>query len=470
MRKKFWNRRIPTLLGILLITIGIGVTTFLVNQNILLRSNASTTEQPQNVRITNITDNSFSVSYETETQVIGSLNYGKDNKLGQQALDDRDQQAGSLVSHLMHNITVRNLTPQTKYYFSITSGQNNYTNGEQLFGVATGSKLSDSPPKQNPISGKITLIDGTAPKEAIVYITADNSQVISTLAKADGTYILPLNSLRISDLSSYYTFPDNANVKMLVLGDLLTSNVSFSVDQISPIPTIILSKDYDFRESQSSSNNVPKTLASFPSFSSTDSASQILVLKKDQKFTDQKPEFKGTAAPRADVKITIHSDQAIQTTVKTDSSGNWDYRPTSNLTPGNHTITIQAKDSAGILQTITQSFVVYAAGQQVLPAVISGTPTPTIAAKQTVTPTPTLKTDSTGKVLPTLILTPTPTLIIESTIIPTLEQTQTKGGTEITNAPTKKPLPPTGNPSIITAGIIGAAIAGVGSLLLILAL
>jgi len=101
---------------ILLITIGIGVTTFLVNQNILLRSNASTTEQPQNVRITNITDNSFSVSYETETQVIGSLNYGKDNKLGQQALDDRDQQAGSLVSHLMHNITVRNLTPQTKYY------------------------------------------------------------------------------------------------------------------------------------------------------------------------------------------------------------------------------------------------------------------------------------------------------------------------------------------------------------------
>jgi len=61
---------------------------------------------------------------------------------------------------------------------------------------------------------------------------------------------------------------------MLVLGDLLTSNVSFSVDQISPIPTIILSKDYDFRESQSSSNNVPKTLASFPSFSSTDSASQ----------------------------------------------------------------------------------------------------------------------------------------------------------------------------------------------------
>jgi hypothetical protein len=472
MRKKFWNKRIPTLLGILLITIGIGITTFLVNQNLLLRSNASETEQPQNVRITNITDNSFSVSYETGTQVIGSLNYGKDNKLGQQALDDRDQQTGSLVSHTAHNITVRNLDPQTKYYFSITSGQNNYTNGEKLFEVSTGSKLSDSPPQQNPISGKITLIDGTAPKEAIIYITADNSQVISTLVKTDGTYILPLNSLRTNDLSSYYTFPDNANVKMLVLGDSLTSNVSLSINQISPIPAIILSKDYDFRENQSSANIIPQTIASFPSFSSTSSASQILMLKKNQEFTDQKPEFKGTAAPREDVKIIIHSDQAVQTTVKTDSSGNWNYRPANDLTPGNHTITIQAKDSSGILQTITQSFVVYAAGQQVLPAVISGTPTPTPTpiSKSKMTPTPTAKITPIKNVSlsPTIALIPTPIINSASNISPILTQTQTKGGTILN--PTKTPLPPTGNPSIITAGIIGAAIASVGSLLLLLAL
>jgi hypothetical protein len=462
MKKKFWNKRIPTLLGILLITIGIGVTTFLVNQGVLLKSNASATEQPQNVRITNITDSSFSASYETDSQVIGSLNYGKDNKLGQQALDDRDQQTGSLASHKIHNITARDLDPQTKYYFSITSGQNNYTNGDQLFEVSTGSKLSDSPPKQDPMNGKITLIDGTAPKEAIIYITADNSQVISTLAKEDGTYILPLNSLRASDLASYYTFPANASIKMLILGDSLTSNVSLSINQISPIPTILLSKNYDFRENQSSTKTIPETIASFPSFSSTSSATQILILKKGQEFTDQKPMFKGTALPSENVEITIHSDQAIQTTVKTDSQGNWTYRPTSNLIPGNHTITVQTKNSSGILQTITQSFVVYAAGQQINPAVPSGTLTPT--------PIPTSIPTSTQKASPTLTSTPTPTVIVKSIITasPTLIQTQTKGG--IVVSPTIKPLPPTGNPSIITAGIIGAAITTVGGLLLLLAL
>jgi hypothetical protein len=465
MKKRFWNRRIPTLLGILLITIGIGITTFLVNQGVIFKSNASTTEQPQNVRITNISDNSFSVSYETDSQVIGSLNYGKDSKLGQQALDDRDQETGKLDSHKIHNITVRNLDQQMKYYFSITSGQNNYTNGDQLFEVTTGIKLSDQPPKQNPISGKITLIDGTSPKEAIVYITADNSQVISTLAKADGTYILPLNSLRTNDLSSYYTFPSNEGVKMLALGESLMSNVSLSIDQISPIPTIILSKNYDFRENQSSVKNAPETLANFPSFSSTSSATQILTLKKNQEFNDQKPMFKGIVAPSQNVAIIIHSDQVIQATIKSDSNGNWNFRPASNLTPGNHTITVQAKDSKGILQTITQSFVVYAEGQQVLPAVISGTPTPT--SKPTLTPTPT----STQKVLPVSTLTPTPTIAIitsTNTISPTPIQTQTKGG--IVATPTKKPLPPTGNPSIITAGIIGAVITTIGSFLLLLAL
>src|ERR1035437_3866186 len=236
MKKKFWDRRIPTLFGILLITLGVGVTTFLVNQGILFKSNASLTDQPQNVRITNITDGSFSVSYETESKVIGSLNYGEDQKLGKSSLDDRDQQTGNLTSYNIHNITVRNLSPQKKYFFSINSGQEAYINSDQPFEVTSGLNISASPPSQDPISGKILLSDGTTPKEAIVYVTADNSQVISTLAKPDGSYILPLNSLRTNDLSSYYTFSGNVNVMMLVFGDSLTSNVLLSLEQTRPIP------------------------------------------------------------------------------------------------------------------------------------------------------------------------------------------------------------------------------------------
>jgi hypothetical protein len=465
MRKSFWDKRIPTLLGILLITIGVGVTTFLVKQGVLFKSSASITQQPQDVRITNVTDNSFSVSYKTEDSVIGSVNFGKDSALGGSGLDDRDQQTGILTSHKIHNITVRDLTAQTKYYFSITSGQDKYVNGDQPFEITTGPKLLDSPPKQNPMSGKIVLSDGSSPKEAIIYVTADNSQVISTLVKTDGAYILPLNSLRTNDFSSYYNFSANGKVEMLVVGDSLTSNVLFSVNQISPLPTIILSKDYDFRESQSPVATISAALESFPSFSSTSSAPQILTPKKDQEFTDQKPLFKGTGAPGQNVQIIIRSDQPIQATVKADSSGNWSYRPSSNLSPGTHTITVQAKDSSGILKTITQSFIVYASGQQINPAVPSGTPTPTasvtMALSKTPTPTPT-KPVSGG-----ITLTPTPTTGIIASGSPTITSTPLVS-TKISQAPTstsKGGLPPTGNPSIITAGIVGAVIILVGGLL-----
>jgi hypothetical protein len=80
MKKTIWDKRIPTLLGILLIAIGIGLTSFLVNQGVVLTGHASPSTSPQNVRITNITDNSFTVSYNTDGDVIGSLNYGNRSK------------------------------------------------------------------------------------------------------------------------------------------------------------------------------------------------------------------------------------------------------------------------------------------------------------------------------------------------------------------------------------------------------
>ena len=98
MKKTIWDKRIPTLLAMLLIVVGVGITSFLVNKGVIIVGRASPTTNPQNVRISNITDNSFTVSYNTDAQVIGSINYGKNLNLGQTALDDRDQQTGSLAN------------------------------------------------------------------------------------------------------------------------------------------------------------------------------------------------------------------------------------------------------------------------------------------------------------------------------------------------------------------------------------
>ena len=483
MRKTFLDKKIPTLLGLLLIVVGLGVTTFLVNQGGLLKSNATPSQQPQEVRITNITGNSFSVSYTTQDSVVGSINYGKDNNLGQTGLDDTDQQTGTVMTHKIHNVTIRNLTSSTKYYFDITSAQQAYMNNGHNFEVTTGPDLSGSPPQQNPIAGKIVLPDGSVPKEAIIYVTANGAQVISTLVKPDGSYILPLNSLRTTDLSSFYDLPTNANMQILAIGDGFNSNVLLSPGQTHPVPVITLSKNYDFTTSQTPVASSSASLQNFLSFTSTPSAQgnqqtdpKILTPKQDQSFSDQQPLFKGTGQPGETVKIIIHSDQQIQTQVTTDSSGNWSYRPSTPLSAGEHTIYIITKDATGVLKTISQTFVVYAQGSQIKqPATTSTTPTPTPSTTPTVaptlTPTPTVTPTLTPTPTVTPTLTPTPTVTPTLTPTPTMILTPTPISTSsssLTPTPNPTKLLPTGNPSLILIGIFGAIITALGGIMFFL--
>lgn len=451
MKKSFWDKKIPTLLGLFILSLGIGITTFLTNSQTFLKTNASTSEQPQNVRITNISDTSFSVSYSTLDKISGSLNYGQNISLGQSAFDERNQNSQKITNYQIHNITLNNLLPLTKYYFTIISGQNTYYNSGKPFEVITGPSISKTANTPDLIKGKLILPNGIYPSEAIIYITLDNSQVLSALAKPDGTYELPLTLIRSGDLSSYYNFNQNSIIKMLIYGDSLTSNVVLSKKQINPVPLITLSKDYNFQVQDLQSTNASTSLQGFPSFESTSSASQkvqILTPQKNQELTDSKPLFKGTAGPNENVKIIIHSDQTIQTQIKTDKNGNWSFTPSEALTPGTHTITITSKDVSGLLKTITQSFVVYASGTQIPNA--SGSPTPTPTTTPTIAsaiPTPT----DIPPAFPSL--TPSPTPILVQAPVSTSSSTL---------------LPPTGNPFIIIFGIFGIIVSLIGSLLFIL--
>lgn len=463
MKEHFWNKRIPTLLGIFLIGIGLIVTTFLVRQGGFISINASPTTQPQNVRISNITNDSFTVSYETTDSVFGVLSYGNSIDLGKSGLDDRDQETGNISAHKLHNITVRNLNPETKYYFSIISGKDTFLNNNNPYEVTTGIEISDTPSDQEPVSGKILLPDGKTPTESVVYLTTEGSQVISTLVKNDGTFLIPLNSLRTTDLSSYSALNPNQLLKLLAMGEGLTSSVIISLDQVQPIPTISLSSNYDFTTNEETTATNSAVLEVFPSFSSTEkiveanSGPKILNPERNESLSDQKPNFTGTANPNETIQVIIHSDEKIQVDVKTDSKGNWSYRPSKDLSPGNHTITVVAKDKNGILRTIVQSFVVYASGSQI--AGESGSPTPTTKPQATVTQPPT----STPTTVPNTTVTTTVTIPPDNgNNVVTITEAATKSPTPTT------PLPPTGNPTIISFGIVGLVVTLLGSLLFLL--
>lgn len=439
MKNQLFDKRIPTIVGIGIIVLGVVLTTVIVRVQTSLRSSASVSEKPQNVKFTNLSDNSFTITYQTDTATTGSINYGQRKELGNIQLEDMDKEKDSLSSKTIHSITVEKLSPDTKYYVVVTSGQNTFLNNGVPFEISTGPSIS-SPPVPTTIKGEIFLPDGNVPNETLVYLNTDNSQLLSTTVAKDGKFNFSLKGFRADDLSNYLEVNENTVLKLFAISNSLKSTVLFSGKKPYLIPTITLSNDYNFTKdyvpvaSKSAQSGFPPT-----STKSESLKPQILTPKKEQIFTDQKPQFSGTSLPNETVEIIIHSDENIQTQVTADSNGNWTYRPAINLSEGQHTITIKARDASGILTTIMQSFTVLAAQA----------PTPTPTQEPTITPTPFPSPT-------TIVLIPTPTSLPIFEPSPTLTSIESKGG-----------LPPTGNSSIllILGGIV-TAISGVALFLL----
>jgi hypothetical protein len=447
MKNRLFNKRILAVLGIILVLIGIPLTTFILKNQTIFKSRASNSEEPQNVKITNVSDQSFTITYQTDEPTTGSISYGHDKKLGESELDDVDKEKESFSSKRIHSISVKNLTPATKYYLAIISGSSTFLNNGASFETTTGPNIIASPSaQQDTIKGKIVLPDGSVPSEALVYLSAENSQLLSGTIAKDGTFSFSLKYLRTDDLSSYFNINDNTVFKILATNGSLESTASASLNQTNSIPTITLSNNYDFaQEFVPIASKSARSSSGFPSviLSSGNSKPEILTPKENQSLTDQKLQFSGTSLPNEKVEIIIHSTEQLTTQVTADSNGNWIYKPLANLSPGVHTITIKTRDSSGILKTVTQSFTVYAADSQA-----SITPTPSTVPTQKTTPTLT-----SPLMIVTLIPTLTTTIIPPSTIAPI----GSKGG-----------LPPTGDSRIIFVTIAAIATTAIGIVLFLL--
>ncbi len=280
--------------------------------------------------------------------------------------------------------------------------------------------------------------NGESPNEAIVYLNSDNSQTISSLMSGGGSYSISANSLRIEDLSSYFPFSDKTIFRLLVIDEnSLTSNAKFNSTE-SDLPVITLGNDYDFTQSNSevASSSASTSFSSLAVPKAPGKNPQINIPKSNQTFIDSQPKFSGTALPNSTVEITIHSLENIKAKAVTDAQGNWTFRPTAPLSPGEHTITMVARDASGILRTITASFTVFASGTQVnQSATPSATPVFTPTSTPTATPIP----------------TSVPTIISTTPISPTIPPIATIS-----------PIPSPGNSTAVIFGLFGIGLSILG--------
>ncbi len=417
--------KIPTFLGIVFLVVGIVASVVVVQNRQLLKIGATPSISPHDIRITNVSDNSFAVSWVTDTDTTGFVTFGENQSLGRTSLSDN-----SSVSTL-HYVVLQQLKAATIYFFKINSNSTIFDNAGIAWQTKTGPTLVGQS-SNTVLSGTVNTASGIPASNVIIYVSADNVGALSTQTNASGKWVLPLSSARTNDAIGVAQISSTSTLLQIFLqgGPLGVATAQIYPASSNPTPVITLGNNYDFRSQQGNDNsNSPSAQLNLPADNNATNSSgfktnplkgQTTGTKKvtidsvsdGDVIKSSKPEFFGTANAGQTINITVESTPQ-NTKLTVSSSGVWRWSPPSDLPAGSHTITISWTDAAGILRTLTKLFVVQAANGPSFVSTPSSTLKPTSSPSPTPTPTPT----------PTLVATATTTPTVTPSILPTIKPT-----------------------------------------------
>lgn len=460
--------KIPSIIGLVILVFGMAAGVFLVSRDQVFRLGATGDVGPQDLRISNVGDNSFTVSWITDRETIGYVNWGQTASLGN--TESTDLQNRKRV----HSVTISGLSPTTTYYFTINSAGKDFDNNAIPWTVTTGPQLQ-SPVGSMLISGTVVTDKGTPAQNVLVYVNSGGMAQLSTLTSENGSWTIPLSSARDRSLASYANIdPSRTVLDIFVQGGATgVSTAQIHPEQANPAPNIILGESHDFRSESSTDAALPEARIDLPegepeddtdfegfdlSSETPENTDEVVTLESIKEegevvFTES-PEFFGEGPAGATVTITVESDP-VTDTVTVGNNGLWRWSPPSNLPDGVHRVTISWRDAQGFLRTLTRSFVVQASeGEPSFQATPSGSTasTPTPSPTPVPTPTPTPKPISTPT--PTAIPTPRPTVSASPTPSP-----KPTASPIAKNTPTPKPQLPEAGSTAATLVLVGVGLA-----------
>lgn len=424
----FFDKRIPTILGLLILLGGIGAGVYFVGKETLFGSSLPPELTPKKVKITNVSNGQFTVSWITSSAAIGLIRYGNTPSLNTTVADDRDQLSGTPAKSKTHYVTIAGLQPASKYYFKIgsDSDKNLFDNSGQPYEILTAPTLGAAPPPDLS-SGKILDVSGSPAKGAIVYLNIAGAAPLSALATSDGSWVISLSEALKSDLTGYAEYElEKTPIDIFVQGESQTAKALADTNNDSPVPEITLDQSYDFRKENIADDSASPEIAdektaqipsqfntepiSTPSAKTTISSEVKLTnpSKEGETIHSLKPEILGTGPANKILTITLESPKTYTATVTIDEDGNWSYSPPENLEPGDHTLSIDYVDNDGEEQTVERVFTVVAAANEGLP---SFTATPSATSTPSATPSARTSMPSTDSGVPSSG-TVTPTVLI----------------------------------------------------------
>ena len=416
--------KIPTIVGVLFLVAGLAAGIILIQNTSIFRSGASPQAAPRNVRISNISDSSFTVTWQTDSQTFGFIKFGEGENLSQTAQDDIEKST-------VHSATAKNLKPQIKYSFKVNSQGSDFDSNGMPWAVSTGPALG-KPEATIIMSGQVNQTSGAPAPQALVFATVPGGSPLSTVTSQNGSWLINLAEARASTLSTYASIDTKTSViEILVQGNTGTATAKITPEAGRYTPAITLGTTQDFTNTLpggaeipgtqlSLPNNIPTPQSKFNVEESSATATQETVtldsVNEGETVTTLTPEFFGEGPPGTELTITIESDPITQT-VNVGNSGSWQWSTPQNLEPGEHKVTVAWRDALGILRTFTRSFVVSAAEGPAFEASASANLTPTPSASPTLAPS----TNSTASPLATPTATASVVPIpVSGTLTPTI--------------------------------------------------
>lgn len=386
--------KIPTLLALALLVIIVASVVFVVNQTTKFTAKASESIEPHDIQITNESDMIFTITWLTDTEAGGFIKVTTPENKSFTYYDDRDS-PGKAEKYITHSITAKNLLPDTSYTVDIYSTSSFITKTKQV-ATQTSPQISSQNSPLEPAYGTVMLPNNTPADGALVYLKLEGSQVISTLTKPSGTWILPLNTLRtLSKAESLPTQDRMTEQLTVVYKDASATAVTDTLND-SPVPLMVLGKSYDFRKQQAKANSTLSQL-------NTNQNTNVLgseTTNKEMKFTLSQPLenaalstfsplIQGSGIPGKTTTITLGITNPTVGTTQVGQDGIWRYTPTKQLSPGKQRVTATSVDATGKPIAITHTFTIFKSGTQVLgDATPSASLTPTVS--QSISPSPTI--------------------------------------------------------------------------------
>ena len=416
IKKSFFSKRIPTLIGLGVLVVALIAGTLLLSQGTgVFAPRATPQTTPKKIRVTNLTDSGFTVSFLTDEPTVGHIKYGTDSKkINSQTSDDRDQLSGTVDKYNVHHITVRGLDPNLSYYYTLGTGSGGFDNNGQPFSIKTAQR-SGVPSAAKTIYGSVVSPSGSPADGVVVYVKTEGVGEMSSLVKSSGSWAIPLSNARMADGSTYAQITDESTLTLFVQGAIasLISQVTTVVADAQPVNNITLGQSQNLANTTTESTSVIDTINNQPTEDQpamiTDE--QPLVASESSGLSDgglnellgsetlsgetstssgyldnsnvveiatlidleasenasqsptvntTQPKIIGKAAPNATISIQVHSDTQIDQYIVADSEGNFELdisQLEQELDSGEHTVTYSYEDpNTGETVTKTQAF------------------------------------------------------------------------------------------------------------------